>query len=311
MKGMRKPTFITRFSGLLMLGAMLISTTAGCDSTSGSETEVAKVQIRFELEGLSPLMDGFHYQAWAKVGFEFIPSQSFNVNETGSFTSTAGQLIQSSFIYPVDISEATEVFITIEDKRDTDEFPSGTVVLAGDVVGSTVTLSQSHTRSIGADFSSEAGSFMLLTESDNPAGNETSGVWFTTGSVGNLSAGLSLPALPDGWVYEGWVDTGSIVLSTGPFSDNTGHDLARPYSLPDVPPFPGEDFLLNSPAGVTFPLDLSGATVSVTIEPFPDDTADSYGMRILSGAIPSPATPASPYSLSPDVTGPTGTATLF
>ena len=309
--GMRKSLVIARTAGLLLLVAVLISTTAGCDSSSGSEIEAAKVQVRLELEGLSPLVDGFHYQAWAKVGFEFIPSPSFNVNESGSFTNTAGQLIQSSFIFPVDISDATEVFITIEDKKDSDEFPSDTVVLAGDVVGSTVTLSQSHTRSLGRDFSGENGSFMLFTESDDPAGNETSGLWFTTGSAGNLSAGLSLPSLPDGWIYEGWVDTGSAVLSTGQFSTNAGHDSARPFSLPDVPAFPGEDFLVDPPAGITFPLDLSGAAVSVTVEPFPDDTADSYGIRILSGTVPAPAVAATVYSLGPDFTGPTGTATIF
>jgi len=283
----------------------------GCDSSSDPAIEAAKVQVRFEIEGLSPLQDGFHYQGWAKVGFEFFATPSFNIDENGSYTSTAGQLIQNSFIFPVDIADASVVFITIEDKRDADEFPSETVVLAGDVVGSSVVLSSSHILAVGSDFSGQTGSFMLMTESDGDPTNETSGVWFTTGSTGNLAAGLSLPALPDGWTYEGWVENGSLLLSTGAFITNAGHDLGRPYSLPDVPPFPGEDFLINAPAGVTFPPDLGGGTVFITVEPFPDDTADSYGIRIMSGAIPASPAAVTPFTLTVDRTGPTGTATIF
>ena len=300
-----------RFPGYVLFLSAFVLFVAACDSGSNDALVAPKIQLQFDVTGLTPLQDGYHYQGWAKVGFEFIHGESFNVTESGSFTDTAGQIIQKSFILPVDLTEASIVFITIEDKRDADDDPSDTVVLAGDVTGFSATLTTSHSTAIGSTFSGETGQFSLMTLSDNDTSNETSGVWFTTGSPDNLSPGLTLISLPDGWAYQGWVDTGSALLTTGAFTSNTGHDLERPHSLPDVPPFPGEDFLINAPLGESFPADLSNAQVYITIEPFPDDTSDPFGIRILEGQIPGSPQSGTIYTLTSVSVAPSGTASIF
>lgn len=284
---------------------------AGCDSGDVVEQEVAKVQVRLELENLPPLEDGFAYQAWARIGFEDHPSERFNVAENGSFVNGGGQFIQNAFIFPIDLSEASRVFVTIENKSDSDEEPSGTVVLAGDVSGSVAALSTAHPMALGTSFEGQTGTFMLLNWASGASPDETSGLWFMGGSRSNPTAGLSLPSLPEGWVYEGWIDKGGALVSTGAFREDDTHDLERRYSQTDTPGFPGEDFLENAPDGVTFPLDPSGGTVHVTVEPFPDDTAAPFGIFVLSGTVPSSPTAATAYPLNTAVAAPEGTATLF
>jgi len=296
---------------LIRIFALAVLVTTGCDSGDVVEQDVAQVQVRLELENLPPLQDGFAYQAWVQVGFVSHASDRFNVTENGSFVNDAGQFIQNALVFEVDISEATEVFVTIEDKRDSDDQPSGTVVLAGDVSGSTATLSTNHERALGVSFEGQSGTFMLLNWASGASTDETSGLWFIDGTRAAPTAGLSLPTLPEGWVYEGWMDQGGTLVSTGAFRENDSHDLARQYSNTDTPSFPGEDFLENAPEGVSFPLDPSGGTVRVTVEPFPDDTVAPYGIFILSGSVPASPSSATPYPLQTEVAAPSGTATLF
>lgn len=37
------------------------------------------------------------------------------------------------------------------------------------------------------------------------------------------------------------------------------------------PPVPGEDFFINAPSGETFPLDIRGRTVVISVELVPDN----------------------------------------
>ena len=52
------------------------------------------------------------------------------------------------------------------------------------------------------------------------------------------------------------------------------------------PPFPGEDFLINAPEGLTFPLDLSGQVVVISVEPTPDTSPKPYSIKPLAGLVP-------------------------
>jgi hypothetical protein len=77
------------------------------------------------------------------------------------------------------------------------------------------------------------------------------------------------------------------------------------------PPFPGEDFLMNAPAGVTFPTDLSGATAVISIEPRMDDDPAPFMFKPLVGAIPASAVDHVVYDLNDRTsTLPTGTVTI-
>ncbi|MDA0682842.1 MAG: hypothetical protein O3A57_00295 [Bacteroidetes bacterium] len=296
---------------VFFLFVLLLPLVTGCDSTSSSELVAPKVRVTLDLDGLTPLSEGFKYQVWARDGFTNIAGETFNINDTGSYINPSGQVIQPSFVFPVDVTAATALFITIEDRRDSDDTPSSTVLMAGDLSSFQATLSPAHPLAIGSSLTSEGGTFMLMTPSDGVGGNETSGLWFATGARSSLSAGLNLPSLPDGWAYEGWVETADGQISIGAFQQMDDHDFSRLYSLPDTPPFPGEDFIQNPPEGFTFPLDLAGAQVSISVEPFPDDSSQPFGFRILSGSVPANPASDTAYALSPDYQAPSGTARLF
>ena len=46
---------------------------------------------------------------------------------------------------------------------------------------------------------------------------------------------------------------------------------------------PGEDFFLNAPVGETFPLDVRGRMVVISVEPVPDDSPAPFAMKPLVG----------------------------
>jgi hypothetical protein len=48
-----------------------------------------------------------------------------------------------------------------------------------------------------------------------------------------------------------------------------------------APPFPGEDFLVNAPAGLSFPVDIRGGNVVISVEPVPDNSAAPFLLKPL------------------------------
>jgi hypothetical protein len=87
-------------------------------------------------------------------------------------------------------------------------------------------------------------------------------------------------------------------------------DDAAPYSGPSAgPAFPGEDFLFNAPAGLTFPTDLAGGTGVISIEPDPDNSTAPFTLKPLVGDIPANAVDHTPYDMTNNAASfPTGTA---
>ncbi|GAB6282696.1 MAG: hypothetical protein STSR0008_14420 [Ignavibacterium sp.] len=126
-----------------------------------------------------------------------------------------------------------------------------------------------------ADLLNISGIYNLATPTDgNNDINEKSGIWFvdSISTVGGPKQGLKLPELYNGWIYVGWVKIGDHFISTGKFQTTVGADL----NIDDITSyggnspgfsFPGEDFLNNAPTGLIFPLDLSGSSVFISIEP--------------------------------------------
>lgn len=139
---------------------------------------------------------------------------------------------------------------------------------------------------LGSDFVAAQGSYVLATPTDNDRANERSGVWFLSLASGAPSVGLTLPALPAGWMYEGWAVVNGRALTTGRFLNARAADNAAPFSGPVAgPPFPGEDYLRNTPSGLSFPVDLRSATIAITIEPEPDDAPGPFAFKPLLGTV--------------------------
>ena len=167
-----------------------------------------------------------------------------------------------------------------------------------------------HSAALGNDFTSSTGAYILATPTDGANTNENSGIWFLDLTSGSPSQGLFLPTLPGGWKYEGWTVINGTPVTTGTFTDATVVDNADPYSstMPG-PPFPGEDFLFNAPAGLTFPTDIAGGVAVISIEPSPDNSSAPFTLKPLVGDIPVNAVDHTTYMMNTNLSSfPTGTA---
>ena len=251
-------------------------TTTAAETTAPPETTpppaIPSMQVSFD--GLVPLGDGGDYELW------FIDADG-NPISGGVFDTDAGTSME--FELPDGVPEAVEVKVSIE--TDDDPAPSSTIVLSGAFDGSSAALVADI-----ADFSDASGQYILATPTDGTgsAENERAGVWWT--AIPRAQS-LFLPELSEGWEYEMWQVIDGQALTGGKFTDPFAPDQAAPFSGPDpAPPLVGEDYLINAPDGFTFPVDLRGMEVFISVEPIPDpNPAESSGIVPLSGIIPADA----------------------
>jgi hypothetical protein len=214
----------------------------------------ATFPLRLSTQELARL-DGARYELWVIEGGRKLSAGTFNGDSTAH-----------SFVSPVDPAKADAIAVTIEPVPDPNPGPSATVVLLGKPSGHTARLR------FPINLNRMSGSFLLATPTDADSTDETAGVWFLhIAGKTKMKPSLALPQLPAaGWAWEGWGVTQKTPLSTGRFASARGADRSSPFSGPKAgPPFPGEDFLRNLPAGVSTPvtLDDGASMVVVTIEP--------------------------------------------
>ncbi len=255
--------------------------------------------LQLSLSGADELANGFHYEGWAIIDGMPVSTGKFNVSAGGDLVDLNGNPISGGeFVVSADLTYATAIIITLEPDNDPDPAPAATHILAGDISDGNAALNVGHAAALGDDFSSAEGMYILATPTNGAGTDENSGIWFLDLSSGGPEKGLSLAALPAGWEYEGWVVMGGVPVSTGKFTALDAVDLADPYSDTIAgPPFPGEDFLMSAPDGLTFPADLAGATAVISIEPSPDDSPSPFTLKPLTGAIPADATDHITYAM--------------
>ena len=279
----------------------------GADRVGGiiDQNDVS-LNVDLDLTGLEPLGPDFVYEGWVIIDGAPVSTGRFNINPDGSQTYLSNSLAD-------DVTEATAVVITIEPRIDPDPGPADPKPLAGDVVDGVAELSVAHPAALGDDFSTAAGQFLVATPTSESTDDEYSGVWFLEITDNGPVAGLDLPELPAGWVYEGWVVIDGVPVSTGTFTDPAAPDSngAGPYAGPlGAPPFPGEDFITDAP-GFDFPTDLRGETVVVSIEPADDDSPAPFAFKPLAGEIPADLEVPGSAELGAGPALPTGIATLI
>lgn len=251
---------------------------AACDD---NETIPTSGELTIDLTGLEALGDDYVYEGWLIVNGSPV--------STGTFSSVS--FPQSFTVGIDDLNSATTFVLSIEPAVDADPAPAATKLLAGDFSGNSASVSSTG---IVADFSNAWGKYILATPTDADDSNEASGVWFLDNSSGSAAVGLGLPTLTDGWKYEGWVVLNGTPVSTGTFTDPASGDdnaATSPYkgASGNGPGFPGEDYVVGSAAGVDFPTDLKGATIVVSVEPYPDNSAAPFALKPLAHAVPSDA----------------------
>jgi len=264
---------------ILIIG---LTTIVSCSVDDDSPVVITDKTLTLNINELEDVGENFIYKNWLIVNGPPVSAGTFSVN-------TEGVLSKTLFTIPSTVLDnATQYVLTIEPDQDTDPTPSKVHVLAGDFISNSAEVSIEHSAALGTNFSTAAGNYILATPTDgNNSNNENSGVWWLDNSTAIKEAGLTLPSLPEGWEYEGWAVIDGTPVSTGKFTSVSGADSAMAFSGPmGGPPFPGEDFLINAPEGLTFPLDLSGQVVVISVEPTPDTSPKPYSIKPLAGLVP-------------------------
>lgn len=271
---------------------------AGCSKKEGT--------LMVDIKGLSNLGPNYAYEGWLTGNGDAKSAGIFMVDDEGKMSSNSFEINER------DIKKAKAYVLTIEPYPDSDPAPSSVHIIGGDFNGNTATLSIAHSSALGSDFTGATGGYILATPTDGGSGtDENSGVWWLDPATGP-GPGLNLPGLPVGWQFEGWAVINGVPVSTGKFLSPNGPDQSSQYSGSlSGPLFPGEDFLTNAPSGLTFPTDLSGATVVISIEPNPDNSPLPFSLKPLVGAVPDPAMDHTFYTMENNAasSNPSGTVT--
>lgn len=287
------------FLAALLAGGLILT---GCEKNDTPSTG----NLTIDVSGLEDLGNDYAYEGWLIVDGSPVSAGIFNVDAQGNTSKKTFELDAEK------LSKATAYVLTIEPSPDNDPSPSDVHILAGDFSGNSASITVDHSSAIGNNFTSSTGSYILATPTDGGSNtNELSGVWWL--DPAGPSAGLSLPELPSGWKYEGWAVVNDTPISTGTFTNVAGNDAFGGFSgtAASAPPFPGEDFLMNAPTGWTFPINLSGNKVVISVEPFPDNSPAPFLLKPLVGEVPASAANGTSYNMSNNATAtnPTGTVT--
>ncbi len=267
----------------VLLGVLTMASIVFSSCSDDENTSVSQENLNLSISGLEDLGPDYVYEGWIMVDGSPVTTGTFTVDASGNLSQTS---------FPVDADQlalATAFVLSIEPAVDPDPAPAATKLLAGNFSGNSATVSSSN---LVGDYNDASGKYILATPTDMDDTNEASGVWFLDNSGASPVAGLSLPTLPDGWKYEGWVVLNGTPVSTGTFTSVSAADdnaATSPYKgdTNNGPAYPGEDYVMGSAAGISFPLDLRGnATVVISVEPYPDNSAAPFALNPLAGSVP-------------------------
>lgn len=274
---------------------------------SDNPTGVSRININ--VADLKPLADSLAYVGWIITSTD----SAIKIFEKNADQSGSIQHSEEAYVFAA-LHRAQQFRITVEKAGLPDSLASmgGLVVLAGRFTLGSASLTLGEGVSSVPAFSGE---YILDTPTDTTNLVNKSGVWFVTNIAGvdGPEAGLNLPLLYGGWTYEAWVEVNGQLLSCGRFEDPSAADDFSGYSGPSGGySFPGEDFVANPPAGLSFPLDLSGAKIYVTLElDITKDLVNPYSIRLLEANVPSDAQSKTVYQLQqPAFTSPYGVAVI-
>ena len=296
-KDTNKHNFLGAIAGLGVIAILIIAgvyfldifPSDTSDETAPTPTEYKEqTRVSLVLDRL-PLSSDNYYEIWIQPNgindTDKISVGTFRVTEDGLYSLDGEPIINNEFLIQEDLGDVDGMMYVTVHTNDTVETDSDSpVIMEGQLQ-----------QGIGAieffqsDLENVSGEFILATPSDGPNTNETSGVWFVTVTDTGEVAGLTIPMAPEGWIYEAWVKSGTQLLSIGQFRSNDETDTFSVYT-PEaiVPAFPGEDFLINPPLDVEFPLELAqtDTEVLITLEPEFKSVGDpTFGITLLNASL--------------------------
>ncbi|MGB3452579.1 MAG: anti-sigma factor [Moheibacter sp.] len=238
-----------------------------------TETDIINETGEMEITDISlpELPNGYFYQGWLLVDGSFVSAGTITND------SIANNYARFSKIDASDLSNAQSFAITVETSSGA---PSDYVLLIGDFEGNTAQLSPNAIASNGVRTLGQKISvgYTVQNASVPPeeAGNYgTNGIWFFKGSDDNKEPTLGLDY--HGLRYQAWLiktfegndwylNMGQIESDT--IADNWRNFIPAPFA-PNIPDFPGEDFLQQPGSGTSypegfFPADVRGSKVVLT-----------------------------------------------
>ncbi len=268
---------------LLACASLCISSCSNDDNPESEPTSTPTTSaLRLNLQGLSNLGSSEVYEGWVMVDGTPKSTGTFTVNDAGMASSTSFNVDSQ------DLENATAFVLSVEPTNDPDPAPSEIKILSGAFSGDTAMV---NTNEMIGDFGDISGTFFLRTPTDEMMGapnnmNDQYGVWF-----GDIDQGMppvanfKLPMLDSSkWVYEGWVVADGVPISTGRFSSFEMQDDFNNFSQTGGKPgpnLPGEDFFINPPTGINFPLDVRNKMVIISVEPAVNDDPAPFLLKPL------------------------------
>lgn len=240
----------------------------GSDPGTEPGDDMATLQLAFT--DLDPLTEAFVYEGWLIVDGAPVSTGRFSVDSPAADVS--------QLVHVEDADAASAYVLTIEPEPDDSPDPSAVHILAGDLMSGAASLTAAHGAALGVDLDMVGGGYILETPTSMAVADDyAQGIWWLEMTANGPGPALDLPALPDGWTYEGWVVVDGAPISTGTFDavDMADSDGAGSTAGPDgAPPFPGQDFI--DPA-----TDLTDATAVISVEPVPDTSAAPFAIKPL------------------------------
>lgn len=245
--------------------------------------------VTLQPQGLGVLPSGFVYELWlfryTNDGTQRKSLGKFIWNPTEYRARTiSGTLIPNNRIDAgEDIYTWDRMVVTIEPVNDpAPAEPSVTLVYSGDIIDTVSTVAMRFPVNLASD--NVTATYFLASASDGfkfhkigfvidsaRQRNASFGIYFgdlkfvfpvlprfkgdTLDTIPFPLPSLNIPALPQGWQYEGWISWRGKLLSTGKFARGDTADFSNPYkdTLFDMFNLPGEELFKNPPPDWTFP----------------------------------------------------------
>ena len=259
--------FRSRYVTLLAVVALILAAFVATRPAVAADS----VKLQLDFTGLEDLGSGWAYEGWLIVGGAPVSTGVFTIDGSGAPSATTFTVKGS------DASAASAFVLTVEPSPDSDPAPSAVHVLAGDLADGVAQLSAGHGAALGNSFAGASGGYILNAPSGGASAVYANGIWWLDPAAGPGPT-LDLPALPAGWVYEGWVVGPGGPMSTGRFISSSGADsdgAGATGGTEPFPPFPGQDFV-NPPTVLT-----NGYAAVISIEPEPDNSAAPFAFKPL------------------------------
>lgn len=264
-----------------------------------SETDIIDETGRLEVTdiGLPALPDGYFYRGWLLVDGSFVAAGTLTND------SIANNYARFDKIDAADLKNVQSFALTVENSSGA---PSDFVLMIGNFDGAearlrTDTEAVNGVKPIGLKLSA---GYTVQNASVPPEESDsygTNGIWFFKGEAENSQPTLSLDY--ESLRYQAWqkksfngndwfMNIGQIESDT--LSDNWRNFIPAPFA-PNIPNFPGEDFLQQPGSGTSypegfFPADVRGSTVILTaIFPNYNNSETPFPIFLFSGKVPNDA----------------------